>query len=113
MDKPLKYKFRIVKGSNGAESSAIDVESPHEVLFDLSGIPASAYPKIIAQIYRVIAGEEELSEFGWHRAYCYAGIENTTVYDLHAEDMGTTPWFQIPTEEILKLLEDYYSFYLS
>jgi hypothetical protein len=37
----------------------------------------------------------------------------TDVYDLHAEDMGITPWFQVPAEEILKLLEDYYAFYLS
>jgi hypothetical protein len=89
----------------------IDVEAPHEVLGDLKNIPEAALDQIISEIRDVLDGSRKFASFGWHRVSCDAFIDHTDVVDLHAEDMRTTPWFTVPTEEILKLLEDYHAFY--
>jgi hypothetical protein len=110
----LEYSFRIIKRfyeeqDRQTEDAIISVAPPYEVLFDLSNLPSIS--QAVDQIRKVVIGEMASYEFGWHRVECTAYKDVTEVIDNHAEDLGSLPYFEIPTAEILKMLEEYQVFY--
>ena len=86
----------------------IFVDPPYSVLGDCSNIPN--IPDCIQALKEVLSGERESSELGWERCHCDAYKDLTHVVDWHAEDLGTIPYFTVPTTEILKMLEDFQAF---
>ena len=104
----INYTLKVWKGPQGMESPYIYVDPPYSVLGDCSNIPN--IPDGIQALKEVLSGERESYQFGWHRCGCYALADLTHVEDFHAEDLGTIPYFTVPTTEILKMLEDFQAF---
>lgn len=111
----IQYSFFIHRNDqlNFPETPRIKVEPPYDVLGDLSNIPDTAIPKIIKNIEEeVMTGKKQFEDFGWHRVACTAEAKMTWVEDMHAEYFeDSLPHFQVPTSEILQLLEEWHEYY--
>lgn len=107
MSNILKYKFFIFE----EKEPRMEVETPYEVLFDLSnGFVGTidGATRIIENIEKVISGEKDSYIFGGSDFVIVGVSEDSTTITSFFDDEEKIQ--DIPTEEILALMKDWLNY---